>query len=104
MSSAPTLLRCLSAGSSGWSDSLTQVSRVLLVTNDFPPRRGGIQSYLGEFVGRLVDAGSHSVTVYAPQWKGADTFDDSAAAAGYRFVRPPGPLMLPGSPGEARWR
>ncbi|ETZ98675.1 GDP-mannose-dependent alpha-(1-6)-phosphatidylinositol monomannoside mannosyltransferase [Mycobacterium kansasii 732] len=46
------------------------MSRVLLVTNDFPPRRGGIQSYLGEFVGRLVETGSHSVTVYAPQWKG----------------------------------
>ena len=48
------------------------MSRVLLVTNDFPPRRGGIQSYLGEFVGRLVDAGSHSVTVYAPQKPLAD--------------------------------
>ena len=43
-----------------WPASLTQVSRVLLVTNDFPPRRGGIQSYLGEFVRRLVAAGSHA--------------------------------------------
>ena len=51
------------------------MSRVLLVTNDFPPRPGGIQSYLGEFVDRLVRGGSHSVTVYAPQWKGADAFD-----------------------------
>ena len=84
--------------------SLTQVSRVLLVTNDFPPRPGGIQSYLGEFVGRLVDAGSHSVTVYAPQWKGADTFDDSARAAGYRVVRHPGTLMLPGPGVDARMR
>ncbi|HET9891773.1 MAG TPA: hypothetical protein VFQ42_14840, partial [Mycobacterium sp.] len=33
------------------------MSRVLLVTNDFPPRPGGIQSYLGEFVGRLAGAG-----------------------------------------------
>jgi phosphatidyl-myo-inositol dimannoside synthase len=104
MSSALTRLRCSPAGSSGWSDSLTQVSRVLLVTNDFPPRRGGIQSYLGEFVGRLVDAGSHSVTVYAPQWKGADTFDDCAAAAGYRVVRHPGTLMLPGPTVDARMR
>jgi phosphatidyl-myo-inositol dimannoside synthase len=78
------------------------VSRVLLVTNDFPPRRGGIQSYLGEFVGRLVDAGSHSVTVYAPQWKGADAFD--AKAAGYRVVRHPGTLMLPGPTVDARMR
>ena len=70
--------------------------RVLLVTNDFPPRPGGIQSYLGEFVRWLVDAGSHSVTVYAPQWKGADEFDDGARATGYRVVRHPHSLMLPG--------
>ena len=31
--------------------SLTAMSRVLLVTNDFPPRRGGIQSYLQDLVG-----------------------------------------------------
>jgi phosphatidyl-myo-inositol dimannoside synthase len=80
------------------------VSRVLLVTNDFPPRRGGIQSYLGEFVGRLVDTGSHEVTVYAPQWKGADAFDDSARAAGYRVVRHPGTLMLPGPAVDGRMR
>jgi phosphatidylinositol alpha-1,6-mannosyltransferase len=89
------------------------VSRVLLVTNDFPPRRGGIQSYLGEFVGRLVAAGPHSVTVYAPQWKGAEAFDRSAEAAnaavaangaGYRVVRHPGTLMLPGPAVDARMR
>jgi phosphatidylinositol alpha-1,6-mannosyltransferase len=80
------------------------VSRVLLVTNDFPPRPGGIQSYLGEFVGRLVDAGAHSVTVYAPQWKAADAFDHSAEATGYRVVRHPGMLMLPGPAVDARMR
>ncbi len=78
------------------------MSRVLLVTNDFPPRRGGIQSYLGEFVGRLVDAGSHSMLVYAPQWKGADVFD--ADAAGYRVVRHRGTLMLPGPTVDRRMR
>jgi phosphatidyl-myo-inositol dimannoside synthase len=80
------------------------VSRFLLVTNDFPPRRGGIQSYLGEFVGRLVQAGSHELTVYAPQWKGAAAFDDSARTAGYRVVRHPGTLMLPGPAVDARMR
>ncbi|UXA04964.1 GDP-mannose-dependent alpha-(1-6)-phosphatidylinositol monomannoside mannosyltransferase [Mycobacterium sp. SMC-2] len=80
------------------------MSRVLLVTNDFPPRRGGIQSYLSDFVGRLVDAGAHSVTVYAPQWKGAAAFDDAAQAAGYRVVRHPGTLMLPGPAVDARMR
>ncbi|WP_096288638.1 GDP-mannose-dependent alpha-(1-6)-phosphatidylinositol monomannoside mannosyltransferase [Mycobacterium ahvazicum] len=78
------------------------MSRVLLVTNDFPPRRGGIQSYLREFVGRLVSTGSHAVLVYAPQWKGADVFD--AEAAGYRVVRHPGTLMLPGPAVDARMR
>ncbi len=37
-----------------FSDSLTAMTRVLLVTNDFPPRRGGIQSYLHELVGQLL--------------------------------------------------
>jgi phosphatidyl-myo-inositol dimannoside synthase len=80
------------------------VTRVLLVTNDFPPRPGGIQSYLGEFAGRLAGAGEHSLTVYAPQWKGADAHDEAAAAAGYRVVRHPGTLMLPGPAVDARMR
>ncbi|MBV8788939.1 MAG: GDP-mannose-dependent alpha-(1-6)-phosphatidylinositol monomannoside mannosyltransferase [Mycobacterium sp.] len=80
------------------------MSRVLLVTNDFPPRPGGIQSYLGEFVGRLAAAGSHSLTVYAPQWKGADAFDEKAAVSGYRVVRHPGTLMLPGPAVDGRMR
>lgn len=77
------------------------VSRVLLVTNDFPPRRGGIQSYLGEFVSRLVDSGVHDVTVYAPKWKGAEAFDE---AAGYSVVRHPTTLMLPVPPVDTRMR
>ncbi|MCV7362942.1 GDP-mannose-dependent alpha-(1-6)-phosphatidylinositol monomannoside mannosyltransferase [Mycolicibacterium neworleansense] len=68
------------------------MTRVLLVTNDFPPRRGGIQSYLEAFVGELVRDGSHELTVYAPKWKGAAEFD---AAAGYRVVRHPTTLMVP---------
>ena len=80
------------------------MSRVLLVTNDFPPRPGGIQSYLGEFVGRLVGDGSHSVTVYAPRWKGASAFDESADSAGYRVVRHPTTLMLPGPAVDTQMR
>src|SRR5258708_8071332 len=68
------------------------MSRVLLVSNDFPPRRGGIQSYLQAFVDHLVAAGTHTLTVYAPNWKGADDFDRDAA---YEVVRHPGTLMLP---------
>ena len=68
------------------------MSRVLLVTNDFPPRRGGIQSYLQELVDHLVDTGAHTLTVYAPKWKGSDEFDRAAA---YEVVRHPATLMLP---------
>jgi phosphatidyl-myo-inositol dimannoside synthase len=68
------------------------MTRVLLVTNDFPPRRGGIQSYLEHLVGQLVSAGTHALTVYAPKWKGSDDFD---VAAAYEVVRHPGTLMLP---------
>ncbi|HYJ53998.1 MAG TPA: glycosyltransferase family 4 protein [Mycobacterium sp.] len=74
------------------------MSRVLLVTNDFPPRRGGIQSYLEALVTHLVGSGvsgGHTLTVYAPKWKGADHYDTAAAAAGYEVVRHPGTLMVP---------
>ncbi|MGB6514792.1 MAG: glycosyltransferase family 4 protein [Mycobacterium sp.] len=78
------------------------MSRVLLVTNDFPPRRGGIQSYLAELVSRLAVTGEHTLTVYAPQWRGADVFD--AQTAGYQVVRHPGTLMLPAPTVDARMR
>ncbi|MCV7150716.1 glycosyltransferase family 4 protein [Mycolicibacterium pyrenivorans] len=71
------------------------MSRVLLVTNDFPPRRGGIQSYLEALVTHLVGSGDHTITVYAPKWKGAPDYDKAAAAAGYDVVRHPGTLMVP---------
>jgi len=74
------------------------MTRILLVTNDFPPRRGGIQSYLEQFVLRLVATGDHDLTVYAPQWKGADDYD---RAAPMRVVRHRGTLMLP-EPGVDR--
>ncbi|WP_179472664.1 glycosyltransferase family 4 protein [Mycolicibacterium vinylchloridicum] len=74
------------------------MTRILLVTNDFPPRRGGIQSYLEQFVNRLAATGEHQLTVYAPKWKGALAYD---RAAGYRIVRHPGTLMLP-EPGVDR--
>lgn len=80
------------------------MSRVLLVTNDFPPRPGGIQCYLEELVRRIAGAGRHDVTVYAPQWKGAYAFDDAAKSAGYQVVRHPGTLMLPGPAVDARMR
>jgi phosphatidyl-myo-inositol dimannoside synthase len=72
-----------------------------LVTNDFPPRPGGIQAYLEELVVRLGHSDAHSLTVYAPRWKGADRYD---RAAGYEIVRHPSTLMLPGPSVAARMR
>lgn len=80
------------------------MSRILLVTNDFPPRRGGIQSYLEEIATRLARNGEHQLMVYAPQWKGAAEYDLAAAAAGYRIVRHPTSLMVPEPTVERRMR
>ncbi|MCZ8382760.1 glycosyltransferase family 4 protein [Mycobacterium sp. CPCC 205372] len=77
------------------------MTRVLLVTNDFPPRRGGIQAYLEELVAQLVAAGSHTLTVYAPTWSGSEDYD---RAAGYEVVRHPTTLMLPEPSVAARMR
>src|ERR1700712_3738804 len=80
------------------------MARVLLLTNDFPPRRGGIQSYLENLVDGLVETGVHEVTVYAPKWKGSDDFDARAQVAGYDVVRHPTSLMLPEPTVAARMR
>jgi phosphatidylinositol alpha-1,6-mannosyltransferase len=71
------------------------MTSVLLVTNDFPPRSGGIQSYLENLVGGLVKTGTHTLTVYAPKWKGCEAFDAEAATDGYEVVRHPTTLMVP---------
>lgn len=63
--------------------------RTLLVTNDFPPRTGGIQTYLQAFADRL-PAGE--LAVYAPAWPGAAEFD---AASPVPVHRHPTSLMLP---------
>jgi phosphatidyl-myo-inositol dimannoside synthase len=81
------------------------MTRILLVTNDFPPRRGGIQSYLHALLGQLLTAdGDYALTVYAPKWKGCEEFDDDARAAGYEVVRHPTSLMLPGPGVDDRMR
>ncbi len=69
------------------------MTRVLVVTNDFPPRAGGIQSFVHAVVERLSD-----VVVYAPKWAGAAEFD---AAQPFPVVRHPTSLMLP-TPAVAR--
>lgn len=74
------------------------MTRILLVTNDFPPRRGGIQSYVEQFANRLAATGEHQLTVYAPRWKNSDAYD---RAAPFPIIRHPGTLMLP-EPGVDR--
>ncbi|MGH8891518.1 MAG: glycosyltransferase family 4 protein [Acidothermaceae bacterium] len=63
------------------------MSRVLVITNDFPPRAGGIQAFVHALTVRLDD-----VVVYAPAWDGAASFD---AAQPFEVVRHRSSLMLP---------
>ena len=68
---------------------------VLLVTNDFPPTVGGIQSYLRDYVQEVVHRrGAQSIIVFA-------SMQDKAAALAwdaehpYTIIRWPFPVMLP---------
>ena len=65
--------------------------RVLLVTNDFPPTIGGIQSYLRDFINTL---SPQDVVVFASTQDAvaAADWDDQAA---YRVYRWPRRVMLP---------
>lgn len=60
------------------------------MTNDFPPRPGGIQAFVHELASRQPDG---AIVVYAPAWNGAARFD---AALPYPVIRHPTALMLPG--------
>ncbi|MFS2293065.1 MAG: glycosyltransferase family 4 protein [Actinomadura sp.] len=71
------------------------MTKTLFVTNDFPPRPGGIQAFVH---GLALRRPPGSVVVYAPDWKGAAEFD---AAQPFPVVRHPGSLMLP-EPGVLR--
>lgn len=61
----------------------------LLVTNDFPPKLGGIQSYLWELWRRLPP---DSFAVLTTPYEGAEAFDADQA---YRVVRSREPVLLP---------
>lgn len=63
------------------------MDRTLLVTNDFPPKLGGIQSYLYELASRL-DPGR--LVVFAPRAPGAEAFD---ARQPFPVVRHSGMLL-----------
>ena len=63
--------------------------KVLVVSNDFPPRAGGIQQYVHALVSRLPPG---AAVVYAPAWKGAAAFDKEQS---FPVVRHRSTLMLP---------
>src|SRR5512139_3755945 len=65
------------------------MTKTLVVTNDFPPRPGGIQAFVHNLT---LHRPPGSVIVYAPAWKGAAEFD---AAQPFPVVRHPTSLMLP---------
>ncbi|TLF59226.1 glycosyltransferase family 4 protein [Nocardia cyriacigeorgica] len=67
------------------------MARTLLVTNDFPPRPGGIQSYLQALAGQLPP---DDLVVYAPRWRG-DSHVKFDAEQKFQVVRHPTTLMLP---------
>ncbi|GAA4548425.1 glycosyltransferase family 4 protein [Amycolatopsis samaneae] len=67
--------------------------RTLLVTNDFPPRPGGIQNYLNSLATRLP---ADDLVVYAPSWEsGSGSHTEFDAEAPFEVVRHPTSLMLP---------
>lgn len=75
--------------------------RVLLVTNDFPPTVGGIQSYLRDFVDEFVArAGADQLVVFAST-QDADAARRWDAETAYSVIRRPGRVMLP-TPGTVR--
>ena len=69
--------------------------RTLVVTNDFPPRPGGIQLYVQSLAARQPDG---EIVVYASSWKGAAAFD---AAQPFPVVRAKTSVLLP-TPGARK--
>lgn len=68
---------------------------ILLVTNDFPPALGGIQSYLRDFVGEVVARlGPDEIIVFAST-QDADQAREWDAQQPFRVVRWPHQVMLP---------
>jgi phosphatidylinositol alpha-1,6-mannosyltransferase len=65
------------------------MGRTLLVTNDFPPRAGGIQIFVHKLAVRLP---KDELVVYASSWKGAREFD---AEQPFEVVRDRTSVLLP---------
>lgn len=74
---------------------MSTVSRTLLITNDFPPRPGGIQQFVHNLAIRQPPG---SIVVYASRWKGWESFD---AEQPFPVVREETSVLLP-TPAVAR--
>jgi phosphatidylinositol alpha-1,6-mannosyltransferase len=72
------------------------VRKTLIVTNDFPPRQGGIQSFVHALALRQPP---DSVVVYASDHRGSSEFD---AAQPFPVLRHPSGLLLPSPAARAR--
>jgi phosphatidylinositol alpha-1,6-mannosyltransferase len=72
------------------------VKRHLLVTNDFPPKVGGIQNYLWDLWSRLDPASF--VVLTASSDDNAASFDAAQAVRGVRIERVPGSILFFPSP------
>jgi phosphatidylinositol alpha-1,6-mannosyltransferase len=64
-------------------------ARLLLVTNDFPPRPGGIQSFVHGVVSRLP---AHEVVVLTSRWRGWEDWD---AQQSFTVIRHDTSVLLP---------
>ena len=65
------------------------MTRTLVITNDFPPRPGGIQTFGYELVRRFEPS---TVTVLTSNWEGASEFD---TAQNFKVVRAQTETLLP---------
>jgi phosphatidylinositol alpha-1,6-mannosyltransferase len=63
--------------------------RTLLITNDFPPRPGGIQQFVHNLAVRLP---ADSVVVYCSRWRGWESFD---AEQPFPVIREDTSVLLP---------
>jgi phosphatidylinositol alpha-1,6-mannosyltransferase len=74
---------------------VSAVGRTLLITNDFPPRPGGIQQFVYNLAVRQPPG---SIVVYTSRWKGWEAFD---AEQPFPVVREETSVLLP-TPAVAR--
>lgn len=65
------------------------MSRTLIVTNDFPPRQGGIETFVHAMATRFPH---DAVVVYTSSEPGAPAHD---AALPFPVIRDPAPMLLP---------